>query len=424
MSIKDPPSRTISPGQEVPSGSRLAPDAASGDGKPGRAASLRRWLRDSAIRPSPIPRAHYVLGLKAAIAPFLVSRFLVWAATGFGARNLQAPPGLYSNLNPPTALAPFFHWDADAYGYIAHNGYALGSGGVAAEVVRVAWFPFYPLLVRLAGGSDWAMFLIPNISFFLALVLLYVLGVRRMDAGRAALALWLVALGPAAMFFSYPYTESVFLLSSVGAFVLMESGHWLLSGLAGMAAAATRFPGLLFAVALAAERAAGNRRWTIYAAMLLTLGGLGAVAFVQWYQMGDPLGFYHARSFWIGPERNPLYLIGSFPKALIEGDPFNAEAIGVPVLLLFAAGAAWVTGRMPIAYGVFAIAQILVAFDQGLFLHIFSLVPRVVSVIFPCYFAFATFLAPRRNFTLAWLLLSASAMVVNSIQYGGWRFIG
>src|SRR5438552_1941099 len=245
MSIKDPPSRTISPGREVPSGSRLAPDAASGDGKPGRAASLRRWLRDSAIRPSPIPRAHYVLGL------------------------------------------------------------------------------------------------------------------RRMDAGRAALALWLVALGPAAMFFSYPYTESVFLLSSVGAFVLMESGHWLLSGLAGMAAAATRFPGLLFAVALGAERAAGNRRWTIYAAMLLTLGGLGAVAFVQWYQMGDPLGFYHARSFWIGPERNPLYLIGSFPKALIEGDPFNAEAIGVPVLLLFAAGAAWVTGRMPIAYGVFAIAQIL-----------------------------------------------------------------
>ena len=79
---------------------------------------------------------------------------------------------------------------------------------------------------------------------------------------------------------------------------------------------------------------------------------------------------------------------------------------------------------MPAAYGVFALTQILVAADQGLYLHMFSLVPRVVSVIFPCYFAFATFLAPRRNFTLAWLLLSASAMVVNSIQYGGWRFIG
>ena len=55
-------------------------------------------------------------GLKVAIPPFVVSRVLVWAATLFGARNLQAPPGMYSNLNAPAAISPFCRWDADAYG--------------------------------------------------------------------------------------------------------------------------------------------------------------------------------------------------------------------------------------------------------------------------------------------------------------------
>jgi hypothetical protein len=148
------------------------------------------------------------------------------------------------------------------------------------------------------------------------------------------------------------------------------------------------------------------------------------VSLVQWVQMGDPLGYVHARAFWIGPNRNPLYLVGSFPKAVIEGDPFNPEAIGVPVLVVFAIGAVWVALRMPAAYGAFALTQVLVAFDQGLYLHIFSLVPRVVSVIFPCYFAFATLLQPRRNLQFAWLLVSASAMVLLSAMYGAWRFIG
>src|SRR5256885_4171834 len=157
-----------------------------------------------------------------------------------------------------------------------------------------------------------------------------------MGADRVRLTVWLMALGPAAMFFSYPYTESVFLLLTVGAFLLMESGHWLLAGVAGRGAAATRFPGVLVALALGSEAALGNRRRTVLAATLVAVTGLVVVSLVQWVQMGDPLGYVHARSLWIGPDRNPLYLVGSFPKAVIEGDPFNPEAIGVPVLVVFA----------------------------------------------------------------------------------------
>jgi hypothetical protein len=390
----------------------------------GRLETLWRRPEGWIIHAAPIPRALLLDGLKAAIAPFVVSRVLVWAATWFGARNIPATPGMYSNLGAPPILAPFFHWDADAYGYIAHHGYFLGAGGVTAMNLRVAWFPGYPLLIHLLGGSDWAMFLIPNVSFFAALALLYVVAFARMDADRARLSLWLLALGPAAMFYSYPYPESLFLLLSVGAFALMESGHWLLAGLVGMGAAVTRVPGVLVSAALGAEFALGNRRRVILAAMLLPVAGLAAVSLVDWWQMGDPLGFVHAHAYWVGPDRNPLYLVGSFPKAVIEGDPFNPEAIGVPVFLIFALGAIWVALRLPAAYGAFAITQILVAGRQGLYLHFFISVPRYVAVIFPCYFAFATLLGRRRNLQLTWLLLSATSMVVNAALYGAWRFLG
>jgi hypothetical protein len=382
-----------------------------------------RWLRLEAIRPALIPRAHLMEGLKAAVAPFLVSRTLVVAATLFGARNVPAPLGLYSALYPPPALAPFFHWDADAYGYIAHHGYALGSGGVTAELLRVAWFPFYPLLIRLAGGNDWAMIIIPNVCFFAALALMYVVGIKHFDADRSRLALWLVALGPAAMFFSYPYTESVFLLVTVVAFVFMESGHWLLAGVAGMAAALTRVPGVLVGAALGTEGVLGRRRAALLA-VALPVAGLVTVSLIDWVQIGDPLGFVHAQANWIGPDRNPFYLIGGFPKAAIEGDPFRPEAIGFPVFVIFAIGAIWVARRMPASYGAFALLQVLVALKQGLYLQYFSSVPRYVSVIFPCYFAFATLLAPRKSLQLTWLLISASIMVVNAALYGGWRSIG
>lgn len=390
------------------------------------AARRRVWphFRVTTIEPVEISRSVLIAGMKAAIAPFLVSRLLVWAATIFGARYITPPAGMYSNTYPPPALSAFFHWDTDAYAYIAHHGYALGPGGALAQAERLAWFPFYPLLVRLAGGSDWAMFIIPNVAFFAALALLYALATVRMDSQRAGLALWLVALGPAAMFFTYPYTESVFLLATVGAFLLMETGHWLLAAVAGAAAAATRFPGIVVAAALGVEGVARNRRRTLLAASVVAFLGLIAVSVLQWVQAGDPLGFVHARAYWIGPDRNPLYLVGSFPKAVIEGDPFNPEAIGVPVFVIFAVAAVWVTLRMPVAYGVFALGQIVLAADQGLYLHIFSLVPRVVSVIFPCYFAFATFLLPRRNLQLAWLLISGGAMVFLSMMYGAWRFVG
>ena len=106
------------------------------------------------------------------------------------------------------------------------------------------------------------------------------------------------------------------------------------------------------------------------------------------------------------------------------GDTMMGKAIGVPVFIIFAIGAVWVALRMPAAYGAFAVTQVLLGLRQGLYLQFFLSVPRYVAVVFPCYFAFATLLAPRRNLQAAWLLLSATSLVMDAALYGAWRFLG
>ena len=370
------------------------------------------------------PRPWPLTATLAALGPYVVSRFAVWIGTEFGARYIPTvSKGYNAGLVPSAPLVPFFHWDSDYYAAVMRYFYGAAPSGVQPVAYRAAFFPLYPLLARLAGGSDWAMFVIPNVCFLIALALLYELARRRFDAQRAQLVLWLVALGPAAMFFSYPYSESLLLMLAVGAFLLMDSGHPVLAGVVGIGAAASRFPGVLVGAALATDGLV-RRRAAIVAAAALPLLGVAAVALVDWRQIGDPLGFVHGQSLWVGASRNPLHILGSFPKAVLEGDPFRPEALGIPVLLVFAAAAVWVALRMPPAYGVYTVLQVALAAVQGWHLQSFYSVPRYMAVIFPCYFAFAALLTQRPGWRIPWLVVSAGAMLTLSALYGSWQFIG
>jgi hypothetical protein len=349
---------------------------------------------------------------------------MVWLGTELGAHYFQRPTTrLNFGISPRPALDPFFRWDAEYYAALARYGYGATAPGLPPPSLRVA-FPLYPLLARAAGGSDLALLLLPNLCFLVALALLFVVARRHLDADRARLAVWLLALGPSAMFFSYPYSESLFLLLTLGAFLLMESDHWLMAGVAGAAAGATRVPGVLLSIALGAEFGAGNRRRAVVAAAVLPLIGLAAVSALDWFTMGDPLGFVKAQAVWVGPPRGLQHLLGSFPKAVLDGDPFRPEAIGIPIFVAFALAAVWVAVRMPTPYGALAVTSVLLAGREGWYLNYFISVPRYVAVVFPCYFAFASLLASRRSLQLSWLSVSGSLLVVYSALYGSWRLIG
>src|SRR5919108_1184 len=171
-----------------------------------------------------------------------------WRA--FDPAGLTAPFGGLGDL----LVAPAARWDATWYLAIASGGYD--------EATRTAFFPLYPLAVRLAGppgaagGQPPAAYLLAGIAVSLAALPAGLYAVHRLTAlelgpREARTATWLVALFPTAFAFSAVYTESLFLALSAGAILAGRQGRWRWAGGLGALAAATRSTGLLLVVPLA-----------------------------------------------------------------------------------------------------------------------------------------------------------------------------
>jgi hypothetical protein len=276
------------------------------------------------------------------------------------------------------------------------------------------------LLGRFLGNSDWSLLAISNGALLGALFAIHFVAERRFGATEAAVGIWTLCFIPAGLFFSLPYTESLFLLTSTAVFLLADLGHPVLAGIAGVPAALTRVPGALLALPVAMHR---DRR-SLPVALLPPLG-LGAVMIVDFIAVGDPLGFLHSQIYWHGPSRNPLFPVGAVVSAFRLRDPFHPEALGLPVLLLFTAAALWLVTRPATRdLGVWSLMLCALAAYQGYAVGGFQSVPRYLVVAFPCYLAFGHFLAGRRVLLVIWLVVSAVYLTETSALFGSGQFVG
>ena len=271
-----------------------------------RASWLTRWLRRI---PRPRLRGKWADAAVDAAAAF-VPTVLATKAVAFVA-NL-----LFPEANPRNFVMPFdgrkfaetfAAWDSGWYWQIARGGYFYDPAGQSS----IAFFPLYPLLMRLLawpfGGTDRAIWIAGIVlsltSFAVALVVLHrladgVLGGRE-PARRTVLY---VAVFPFAFFFTQVYTEGLFLLVSVSAVTAAVRGRWFWAGLFGGLTALTRPNGILILVPLALLALTGRP-----ALRTLVLRGVALLqvplafslfcAFVQRLS-GDPLGWLHAQQHW------------------------------------------------------------------------------------------------------------------------------
>ncbi len=211
-------------------------------------------------------RARSSESLRAAWRAFAWSRLAILAVAvfaalsadqgGVGAANAQRfdEPSLTRPLGGfgDVLASPLAHWDAVWYLGIAESGYPSG------DSPRIAFFPLYPLLVRavaeLGGGSEAALLLagyaVSLAALLGALVLLYRLAALELGRPLAAPSLLLLCVFPASLFLGAPYSESLFLLTSVGAFYAARTGHWAWAATAAAAASGTRSAGVLLLVPL------------------------------------------------------------------------------------------------------------------------------------------------------------------------------
>jgi hypothetical protein len=157
--------------------------------------------------------------------------------------RLTAPFGYAGNL----LVSPLARWDSVWY-------LAIARGGYDHTAARTAFYPLYPLLIRIFGTafrSELIAGVVVSLACFLfGLVVLHRLVTLELGEENARVCVMLLAFSPMALFFSAVYTESLFLALSVGCIYLARRDRWWGACLLGTLAAASRNTGVLLGVPL------------------------------------------------------------------------------------------------------------------------------------------------------------------------------
>jgi len=371
---------------------------------------------------------------------------------GLGERNaakfdepaLTAPIGGFGKL----ALSPLARWDSVWYLRVADHGYPHGGA-------EAAFFPLYPGLARavgtLGGGSRGAVliaaYLISLTALLAALVVFYRLASLELGKRLAGPSLLLLSLFPGALYFGAPYSESLFLLASVGAFYAARTGRWPWAGGCLAAAAATRSAGVLLVVPVALVfmqhlRAGGRRSDGLW--LLLGPAGVAAFALLLGLQQGDPFLFTHVQDFWYREFAGPLVGVWDGLVAAVDGgrqllsgsrdtvyftraggDPFRVAGMNLMLFgfLVFALVACWGTlRRLPPAYGVWVGLALLLPLSFPVGPQPLMSLPRFLAVLFPI-FMWLALVCDERGWTERMAGLFGMGLGLFTVQYATWHFI-
>jgi hypothetical protein len=313
----------------------------------------------------------------------------------------------------------FARYDSGYYEGIAWGGYAPLAGGRS----NIAYFPMYPLLIRYVGrlfGRHHATYFISAIAvawvcFILAMVALYYLARLDLSRRQAERAVLLTTIFPFAFFFGVAYSESTFLLFSVLSFYLFRTRRWLLGGLCGAVATATRVPGILMLPALAwvalktastpassstgeptvAQAAMTRDRIRALVGLLVAASGFYAYCFYIYQLTGDPFewaatlqrwGYYPGGAPWIAPVRL-IHQLVTRPYAYLASDPMAPyDALYGVTGILFALSIPLVWMKFGAGYGLFMLLNLWLPLSSG----VFEGVGRYCSVLFPAFLWLAT----------------------------------
>jgi len=180
---------------------------------------------------------------------FLVSRAALLLAAHLAFVGLDHDSALPENL-----LSYLCRWDCGWYLTLAEQGYSTAGIPSQPGATNYAFFPLFPLLIRIAApffGGNYlpAAILVSNACFFAAL--LYIYRYARLlghDEHTALLALAMLCIMPQSIVFSAAYSESVFLLLLAASIYHLRTEHYLAAACAAALLSATRANGIFILV--------------------------------------------------------------------------------------------------------------------------------------------------------------------------------
>jgi hypothetical protein len=384
-------------------------------------------------------------------AAFWSSRAIVWGAGmaavlifGWASETSARLDPLYTTL-PYTdsfanlLVAPAARFDAAWYLAIANHGYEIGG--------RAAFFPVFPGLVRVGGelvGSPLiAGILISSGCGLAGLYFLHRLVALDFGLERARTVVWLAAWFPGALVISAIYSESLFLLVSVGAIYAARLDRWQLAGMLGAVAAATRSGGVIVIVPLLIIYWYRYRRIRPDVLWLLVCVPVGLLAYVAYLGLstGDPTSVFSAQAAWqrsfvpLGGLALGLWSavqgmlelvipgIARSPAANTHGVPTQLIDLRDIAMLGFLAGGIWLcveaSRRLSPAYVAYAVCGLALPLSVPAGGFPLMSLPRFEFVIFPLWIALALWAHERQRVRQV-LWLFGTLLVICSALFSVW----
>ncbi len=408
---------------------------------------------------TPTDLSSWRTALRWAIVAVVVSRLVVWVAgltalsiwgvydvrpAAFDPQAFTRPFGELGNA----LVGPTARWDSVWFLTIAEDGYS-------GDASRAAFFPLYPGLIALLApvfGSLMAGVIISVTCFTAALAAFFRLASLELGAGAARWGTMALALFPGAFWFSAVYSESLFLLLSVGAVLAARERRWLIAGVLGALAAATRSAGVLLVIPIAllwwdARRSDPDR---------VPLAGLGAAFAVPLGLLATCVTFavighgffapFDGQENWGRAFRGPWAGIVDGTSAawdgvrqLLHGPPpplYFDKAGGDPMAIARHNVLLWLTlvvavvlligafRRLRPAHSAYALTALLLPLSYPVGPQPLMSLPRFVAVLYPLFLVAGVWLSrgPRWLGVLV-LTISAVGLAVVSALVTDWRWV-
>lgn len=354
------------------------------------------------------------------LVSFLAGRFFAYKPTFAYAYE-------FSKYGLPSFFNKMASFDGVHYLGISENGY-LNTGLVQA------FFPFYPFLMRSI------YFFINNhlisgliISHFFALLSFYAFYyLVKMDSGKkiAGLSLVIFAFFVSSFYLRSLYSESLFLTLIFTSLITARKKLYLIAGLLGALASATRIVGIFILPSLLLLVFLQDRR-KFQAYLAVSLSALGLLAYMAYLYkyFADPLYFFHVQEQFGANRQTQLVsypqVVWRYLKIFWTVRPINWKFYAYVqefVLSLLALGglvmASWQTYKKKIklswAYLIFAWAVYMLPTLTGNF----SSMPRYLLACFPLFIYIAILLEKKpRAWRFFYLTISLIFLIINLILF-------
>jgi hypothetical protein len=389
-----------------------------------------------------------------AIEIFLWSRAAIWLAALFAFLTFEPnrhpeaarwdDPSVTRDLGSLTDV--WARWDSVFFLRIAEHGY----DHVARSAT--AFFPLYPAVLGVVGRIFFGHYVLAGIVVSLAaglasFVLLYRLAETKLGAEGARRTVLYLAVFPMALFLQAVYSESLFLLLSIGAFALAERKRFLGAGVVTGLALLTRpsAVALLPALAIFAWRSPDRKGALLRLAPAPFMFLLYPLTL--WIERGDPFAFATAQGIW-ARHVSPFGPLGGIWNGLRAGyygvlqlasgshthtywpavdgtDPMrvaaiNLECLAALVIFVFLTVVAW--RRFGAPYGLFSALSLAVPLSIPSERWPLLSIPRFGLVIFPLFLALAV-VGGRPRAHMAIVSVSSLLLGVAVVQWALWQWV-